>query len=189
MKTILSLISVITLTFATAPLSAHCGTCATDRTHAKAVSDCSSGAVMTKAGSDCSSGAVLTKASGDACCPSGATYAANEATPKIFVVKMHTDQCNTCVSLNPSYASLQDEFGKSSVKFVKFDYTNDKTRAKSAKLAEKYNLSKIYDNKQLAVILIVNAETGEVIETLKKKHTPEQMAQVIQGALSNENLS
>ena len=148
---------------------------------------CSAGKEKTTvAKTACCSQEKATAKAGDSCC-SGKTMAdkANHSAAKLYVVKMHSDACGACKSMNDGYAKTKASLKGTPVSFFTFDLTSDETKAASWAKAEKLGIKDtIKANMGMARLLVINAETGELVNVIKGKQESEKYVQAIQSNLA-----
>ena len=76
-----------------------------------------------------------------------------------------------------SYARDKD------VKFVKFDLTNDSTKAQSAKLAARNGITPVWNsNQKTGMVLLVDAKTRKVVGTIVATDSQKEMKRKIEAA-------
>lgn len=96
--------------------------------------------------------------------------------PKLFAVIFYADWCSACKAIAPSVMDLQDQLKNESVKFVKFDFTNSKTKQSTVALAKELGLDKILkENNGTGYVLLVNPENKERLAKFTKQYSTKQM--------------
>ncbi len=112
------------------------------------------------------------------------TYAGE---PEVIAATFSSAWCSACKILEPRLKDVVPEFADQPVKFVKLDFTFGQ-RGDVADLAEEEGLGHIYPQFEGATgfTLLVDAETGEIIDQLTINHSKAAMraaiAQAVAGA-------
>ncbi len=110
--------------------------------------------------------------------------ATNETTAEILAVKMHADWCGTCVSLEEPFVGLQETYSEGNVGFVTMDFTNDDTTGASLATAAELGITEVIEDQAgTGFILLIDAETHEVVGRLTGSHSEDDMAEAIATAL------
>ena len=66
------------------------------------------------------------------------------------------------------------------MKFVKFDFTSEESKKKSEKIAGELNVADAYKNsKGTGYVLLIDSESGETLATLNRKHSVDEMYEVV----------
>lgn len=131
-----------------------------------------------------SGGVALTMAPGDA----AAEVRGELREADIMLVKMHADWCGNCKALNPHWDSAQnDRLGKQNVLFVKFDITNQQTRAHSEMLANELGLGDVWEARSGSTgqMFIVDRSTKKVIADFNSRSSAKSIAKAIDDALKS----
>lgn len=106
-----------------------------------------------------------------------------EAKPALYALAFHSDKCASCKVLGPNVkeAKNSDSLKETSVKFVKFDLTDKQTKKEAAVMAETLGVTDVYKKhaKKTGFLLVVNSNTGEVLEKITKKHDADQITAAI----------
>ena len=110
---------------------------------------------------------------------SDADYVLSEE-PEIIAATFSSAWCSSCKILKPRLAKVIPEFADKPIKFVEFDFTLGQRKEISEKAAAA-GLAEIYPRFEGATgfTLLVDAETGEIVEMLTMSHTPEAMRAAI----------
>lgn len=113
-----------------------------------------------------------------------AEYSYVEA-PEIIAATFSSAWCSSCKILEPRLEALVPEFTDQPVKFVKLDFTLGQ-RGAVAKKATREGLGDIYPQYKGATgfTLLVDAETGEIIDSLTIKHSEQAMRAAIAQAIT-----
>lgn len=105
-------------------------------------------------------------------------------TPDLLVIKMHHDQCNTCIKLEPRFQSLKKSFANKSVLFATIDQTNSETKNQSSLLAGALGLGDTLKSYQgIGYLLVIDAESKSVLAKLTDDDSTETMTEKIQQKL------
>lgn len=117
-----------------------------------------------------------------------AEIAGNE-TDEISVigVKMDAEWCGKCKVMNPKMDNVMPEFKDEDILFVKFNMTDDFTIQQSGKLAERMNLSSLFEENKgsTGYMVLVNAITGDVLHTLQSDQSEEELIRDIRNTLES----
>lgn len=110
---------------------------------------------------------------------------ADNYTASVVALKFYADWCGSCKAMATTYQEFQDKFDTQPVLHVVLDHTNEYDRKQSAYLATSLGLSKVWAKYgyKTGFILLINAKTGEVINTLTKNHDLKQMGKALQAAV------
>ncbi len=105
---------------------------------------------------------------------------------KVVAAVFYADWCPLCKQMGPSVMkTMQGYMGDKSVKFVKFDLTNEATKKQSAKLAARNKLTPIWKaNQKTGMVLLVNGRTHKVIDTIVSTDSEADMKRKIEAAKS-----
>ena len=108
-----------------------------------------------------------------------------EGDPEIIAATFSSAWCSSCKILKPRLADVIPDFANDPVKFVEFDFTFGQ-RADIAEQAEQEGLEDIYPRFKGATgfTLLVDAETGEIVDMLTIKHSKNAMRAVIAQAVA-----
>jgi len=99
------------------------------------------------------------------------------AGPKVIAVKFHADWCGYCKAMGDVYAEMQAKFDRQPVLWITLDQTREHDRTQSEYLAHAMGMKDIWSEHggKTGFILLVNAETGQVMEKLTHEQTLKQM--------------
>lgn len=107
--------------------------------------------------------------------------------PRLYVVKLHADWCGTCQAIKTQYEAAKKHFKGQPVKFMTFDVTNDETRKASLKKAEKLGIADtLKKTDSMGRVLVIDAESGKVLNTLKGKKDADRYVTVISADLNKQ---
>ena len=104
--------------------------------------------------------------------------------PKVFAIAMHKDNCPACLQMGPIWESVMGDL-PDGVKPVKFDLTDDETRATTQSLAEEHNVMSVFDEHKNAsgYILLIHASDNSEVGRLTHEMDAEAMKQSVNEAL------
>jgi thiol-disulfide isomerase/thioredoxin len=104
---------------------------------------------------------------------------------KVIAVKMDAEWCGKCRVMNPKLKEVMPLFKGEPVLFVKFDMTNEFTTEQSGLLAERLQLSGLFNNHKgrTGFMVLVDAENGTVLKTLQSDLSNDQIITAIQKLL------
>lgn len=110
---------------------------------------------------------------------------AQEEQPKLIALTMHADWCGTCKVLNPKVDEIKKEFENKGVFFTKFDKTDDFTTSQSVLYAQLLGLTSIFEDhkEKTGYMLLINAETREVVGRITADKSKEEIKSTIRQAL------
>jgi len=110
--------------------------------------------------------------------------------PEIVAATFASAWCSSCKILEPRLARVTPEFAGKPVKFVKLDFTFGQ-RGEVAELAEKEGLGELYPQYKGATgfTLLVDAQSGEIIDTLTMNHSQQAMRAAIAQAIAKASQS
>jgi len=99
------------------------------------------------------------------------------AGPKLIAVKFHADWCGYCKAMGDVYEEMQAKFDRQPVLWITLDQTREHGRTQAEYLAYALNMKDIWSEHggKTGFILLVNAETGQVMEKLTHEQTLKQM--------------
>lgn len=114
----------------------------------------------------------------------GADYV-YDGEPELIAATFSSAWCSSCKILEPRLAEIIPEFSSKPVKFVKLDFTFGQ-RADVQEQAEREGLGDIYPRFKGATgfTLLVDRETGEIIDNLTINHTKPAMRAAIAQAVA-----
>ncbi len=115
---------------------------------------------------------------------SGAEYTL-EGVPEIIAATFSSAWCSSCKILKPRLAEVIPDFADKPVKFVEFDFTLGQ-RDEIQKQAEAEGLADIYPRFKGATgfTLLVDNDTGEIIDMLTISHSKPAMRAAIAQSIS-----
>ncbi len=109
----------------------------------------------------------------------GDSKAANSR-PAVYAVMMHADWCGTCKALAPKISQAREKakLDEKDVLFVKLDLTNDNTKHQAAMMATALGITGVYEENagKTGFMLLINAESGEIMARITNKHDVEKIA-------------
>jgi thiol-disulfide isomerase/thioredoxin len=131
--------------------------------------------------------AVIVVARGRAPSSSEASFAGS---PELVAATFSSAWCSACMILKPRLAKAIPAFAGKPVKFVEYDFTfGDRAETRSAAAAD--GLGAVYDKfaRSTGFTLLIDADTGEIIDILTINHSAKAMKAAIGGALAKAALS
>jgi thiol-disulfide isomerase/thioredoxin len=110
---------------------------------------------------------------------------APEAEPEVLAVRMYADWCGNCKILDAQLAPLLGELEARPIRFLKFDMTNDETKASTAAAAEELGLGELYAKYagRTGLLVLVDARTHEELQVLTRSETTETLRAAITARL------
>ena len=111
--------------------------------------------------------------------------AAYDGEPELVAATFASAWCSACKVLKPRVVAVMDDFAASPVSFIELDFTFGE-RDDIRERAVQAGFAAVYDRFKGATgfTLLIDAETGEVIDTLTMNHSRDAMRQAIAGALA-----
>lgn len=106
--------------------------------------------------------------------------------PEIIAATFSSAWCSACKILEPRLKAVVPEFADQPVKFVKLDFTLGQ-RGAVAEKAEREGLAHIYPDYKGATgfTLLIDADTGEIVDSLTIKHSQAAMRAAIAQAIAS----
>ncbi len=110
---------------------------------------------------------------------------ASAAGPKIIAVKFHADWCGYCKAMGPVFEELQAKFDLQPALYVTFDQTREFDRKQSQYLANAMGLNQVWAKHggSTGFILLIDANTKEVVEKLSHEKNLKEMGAALQEAV------
>jgi thiol-disulfide isomerase/thioredoxin len=117
--------------------------------------------------------------------PATSAEAAFDGKPEIIAATFASSWCSSCKVLKPKLAKVIPGFSGEPVKFVEFDFTFG-PRAELKEEADEYGLGELYARYKGATgfTVLVDADTGEVIDTLTMNFSAAAMRSAIARAIA-----
>ena len=111
---------------------------------------------------------------------------AHAENPEIIAATFSSAWCSACKVLEPRLKAVIPDFADEPVKFVRLDFTLGQ-RGAVAEKAEAEGLAHIYPDYKGATgfTLLVDAETGEIVDSLTIKHSEAAMRAAIAQAVAS----
>lgn len=101
--------------------------------------------------------------------------------PKLYAVMFTADYCSACKAIAPKLMSLQENLDAKDVEFVKFDFSNDESKAKTKKIANKLGLSEVLaSNNGTGFVVLVDAKSKDEKAVLTTKQSSDGMLKVVE---------
>ncbi len=109
---------------------------------------------------------------------------AKPRSPQVIAAVFHADWCGKCKQMGPSAMKTMASYARDKdVKFVKFDLTNESTKAQSAKLAARNGITPVWNSYQkTGMVLLVDAKTRKVVGTIVATDSQKDMKRKIEAA-------
>lgn len=103
------------------------------------------------------------------------------STPKVLVLKFHADWCGSCRAMGPVLRDLQNKMDGKPILFSTLDRTNQSTSHQAQMLASALGIQKTYATTPgTGFLLVLDANSKEVLARLTKKQSVKEMSKVIQ---------
>lgn len=117
--------------------------------------------------------------------------AAPTKSPDVIAAVFHADWCGYCKKMAPAaMATMKNYKSDATVKFVKFDLTNNKTKANSTKVAARNGVLPVWNgNQKTGMILLVDGKTRKVIGKIDSNDSSAAMKAKIEAAKSGKKMS
>lgn len=110
---------------------------------------------------------------------------AEEDETKVIAVRMYADWCGYCKQLDPKVDAIKPDFKGKPVLFLQIDQTDDFAKEQSAMLVGltglENALSPYYG--RTGILLIVDANTGEVVKKLNHNTTSVEIKELLNNHL------
>lgn len=101
--------------------------------------------------------------------------------PKLYAVMFTADYCSACKAIAPKVMTLQENLDAKDVEFVKFDFSNDESKAKTKKVAKKLGLNDVLaSNNGTGFVVLVDANSKDEKAVLTTKQSAEEMLTVVE---------
>lgn len=107
-------------------------------------------------------------------------------TPKILAVEFYADWCGNCKELMPKMAEIRKSYENKRVMVVRFDMTDDYTKAQASFMASYSGLGEVYKagGGKTGFIALVDIKSKEILGVINKKKTPEEITKLIEDAIT-----
>ncbi len=108
-----------------------------------------------------------------------------EGEPEILAATFASAWCSACKILEPRLARVVPAFADRPVRFIEFDFTFGEKPAHAA-LASEHGFSSVYERFRSGTgfTLLIDAETGDVVDTLTINHSEGAMRAAIAAAIA-----
>jgi len=104
----------------------------------------------------------------------------DDAGCKLLAVSFYADWCPVCKAIGPSVMDLQGKLKDQPVKFLKFDFTNDETKSKTAELAKSMGLTDVLNSSNsTGYVLLLNPATKKEVGKLTRGQTSDEMYKTV----------
>ncbi len=106
--------------------------------------------------------------------------------PEVVGVLFYADWCGKCKVLDPQLKKATGSFINQPILLTTFDMTNLSSQFQSGQLAKALNLSDLYQKigVKTGFMVLVDAESGELIDRVNSADSPEIIASKIKAALT-----
>lgn len=108
------------------------------------------------------------------------------AAPKAYGLLFYSDTCGSCKVLDPKIEAVKADYLGKPLLFVRFDHSNAATSNQAALLADAIELEQVYSDqeKKSGYMLLVDADSKEVVGKLTRDLTEEQIKEELDKALN-----
>lgn len=98
---------------------------------------------------------------------------------------MYADWCSKCKQLDPKLSEVKPQFQGQPILFTKFVMTDDFTTSQSKKMARLLGLSDLFQEHEgsTGYMVLLDAQTNEVLTTLKHDQSEQELKQEIESVL------
>ena len=109
---------------------------------------------------------------------------AQTKSPQLIAAVFHADWCGKCKQMGPNVMKTMASYkADKAVKFVRFNLTDDSTKAQSAKLAARNGITPVWNsNQKTGMVLLVDAKTRKVVGTIVATDSQKDMKRKIEAA-------
>ncbi len=116
--------------------------------------------------------------------PAASAVAAPAGEEELIAATFNSQWCASCKILKPRLLKIMPEFASMPVRFVEYDLTFGPDRARAAAAAD--GLSSVYERFSGATgyTLIIDADTGEIVDMLTVNHSAAAMRETIKRRLA-----
>ena len=130
-------------------------------------------------------GAVAMIVFGRGAAPGAYAESAYQGEPEVIAATFASAWCSSCKILEPRLQKVMPEFSARPVRFIEFDFTFGK-RKEHVALAAENGLVDIFDRFKdgTGFTLLIDADTGEVIDMLTMNHSRDAMRAAIAQAVA-----
>ncbi|MGF1657097.1 MAG: hypothetical protein ACFCU3_08985 [Verrucomicrobiales bacterium] len=105
--------------------------------------------------------------------------------PQVIGLMLYSDTCASCQVLDPKIEAAKADFKDQALLFATLDHSNDGSKQQASLLAHALGLGELYKAQEKAsgFMLLVNAESGEVLATLTRDMSDEDIKAAFTKAL------
>jgi thiol-disulfide isomerase/thioredoxin len=106
--------------------------------------------------------------------------------PKVLAVEFYADWCAACKVLMPKIAEAKSDLQGKSLLFVRFDMTDDFTKAQASYMAGFAGLQEVYrkGGGKTGMVALVDANNKNVLGVIGQKKSPEEIKVMFIEAIS-----
>ncbi|MEM0967338.1 MAG: thioredoxin domain-containing protein [Verrucomicrobiota bacterium] len=118
---------------------------------------------------------------------SQSVFAAETRKPAAIGALFYAESCGSCKVLDPKIVSAKEAMAEAPVLFVTFDHSTEATQNQAALLADQLGLKEVYESQKKAsgFFLLIDPESGEILKTITKSATVEEIKSDLQGAIQS----
>lgn len=117
---------------------------------------------------------------------SGPAAAEQAAGPEVIAIKFHADWCGYCKAMGDIFDELQAKFDQEPVLYLTFDQTREHHTRQSQYLVHALGLEDVWAEYggKTGFVLLIDGQTGEVIEQLDHEQSLSQMGESLVDAVN-----
>jgi hypothetical protein len=106
--------------------------------------------------------------------------------PEVLALKFHADWCGYCQEMGPAFKNLARKHDTAPVLFHVLDHTEESDKRQARYMAHALGLEEVWAERggSTGFILLVDAETGEVLDELTHDQGFKEMSRALQKAIA-----
>jgi thiol-disulfide isomerase/thioredoxin len=106
--------------------------------------------------------------------------------PRVVAIKFWHEHCPYCRELDPSYASVVEQMRDDPVVFLTFDMSTERSRARSAAVAEGLGIRELYEERfgTSGYVVLLDHQTRALLGELTFKQDVDEMMATIDDAIA-----